>query len=138
MRTNVHGQFAHLDPDEFTRLVARTWRGYGWEVVEAPPAECPDGIGDVAAPIGGGTALLVRSARPRVVLTVPGENQLSAATLLDVLGEVDTPSDLLVAAASGYETGALSVADAYGVELVEPAALARLSESTTEKNRPEA
>ena len=138
MKTNINGRFAHLDPDEFTRLVAQTWRAYGWEVVDAAPAECPDGIGDVTAPIDDGSALLVRSAHPRGVLTVPGESQLSAATLLAVLSEVETPSDLLIAAAAGYETGGLSVADAYGVELVEPSAIQRLRESTTAGKRPEA
>ncbi|MFW5934222.1 MAG: hypothetical protein ACOCQL_00045 [Halolamina sp.] len=138
MRTDSHAQFAPLDAAAFTRLVARTWRSYGWEVDEATPAECPAGIGDVTAPIDGGTALLVRSAEPRVLLTVPGERRLSAATLVEVLGEVETPSKLLVAAAAGYETGALCAADAYGVELVEPTALVRLNEPATEGDRPEA
>ncbi|WP_049979436.1 hypothetical protein [Halolamina rubra] len=138
MRTDGHAQFAPLDAAAFTRLVARTWRSYGWEVVEATPAECPDGIGDVTAPIDGGATLLVRSTEPRVLLTVPGERRLSAATLVEILGEVETPSRLLVAAAAGYETGALHVAETYGVELVEPAALARLNEPAVEGDRPEA
>ena len=137
MRPAFDDRFARLDPDEFTRLVASTWRAYGWEVVESP-AETPEGVGDVTAPIDSGTTLLVRAAKPRILLTVPGETRLSAATLLDVLQRVEEPSVLLIAAAAGYETGALSVAETYRVELVEPAALAQLRESTTGELRPSA
>lgn len=132
MSADVRERFADLDADAFARLIARTWREYDWAVVEPSAGDLPEAVDDPTAPIEGGTVLLARSTERRLVLTVPGGERLSATALLGVLSAVDAPEQLMVVAAGGFDTGALSVADAYGVDLVGPAALARLRDSVGE------
>jgi hypothetical protein len=123
-------RFRGLDAEAFAELVAQTWREYGWEVVRPAPEELPTGTGDVTEPLDSAVALLVRSAEPRVIVAAPGEEGvITAPTLLRVYAEAAEPQHLLVVSAVGFDTGALSIADAYGIDTVGPEALTPLAES---------
>ena len=135
MSADARERFVDLDGEAFARLVARTWRRYGWDAAVAEPADLPEGVNDPAAPIEDGGVVVARSAERPVVLVVSGAAPVSATALLGVLSLVDSPEELLVVAAAGFEGGAVSVADAYGLALVGPAAMARLRDSRAGANR---
>lgn len=135
MSTDTRERFADLDGEAFAELIARTWREYGRDAAVAESADLPEGVDAPAGPIEGGAVVLAESAERPVVVTVPGGEPLAAAPLLGVLSAVDAPEELQVVAAAGFEGGAVSVADAYGVALVGPAALARLRGSRAEPER---
>lgn len=122
--------FSDLDSESFAELVAQTWRDYGWEVVRPDAHELPSGTGDVTEPLEEAVALLVRAADPRVIVAAPADaGEITAPTLLRVYAEAAEPEDLLVVSAVGFDTGALSIADAYGIDTVGPEALRPLTES---------
>lgn len=130
MSSTATERFRELDPDAFAELIAQTWREYGWEVVKPAPEELPSGTGNVVKPMESAVVLLVRSADPRVIVAAPGEEgEITAPTLLRVYSEAAEPEDLLVVSAVGFDTGALSIADAYGIDTVGPEALMPLAES---------
>lgn len=132
MSSTTTERFRELDPDAFAELVAQTWREYGWEVVKPELEDLPSGTGDVTGPMESAVALLVRSADPRVIVAAPGEEgEITAPTLLRVYSQAAEPEDLLVVSAVGFDTGALSIADAYGIDTVGPEALTPLAESVT-------
>lgn len=58
-------------------------------------------------------------------------------TLLDGRSAIATPTDLVVVATVGFESGALSVAEDYDVDFLCPAALSRLADSAVEAGSPE-
>ena len=126
MSVDARERFADLDGDAFARLVVRTWREYGRDAIEATTAGLPDG----------GTVFLDRTGERSVVLTVPGGAKLSATTTLGIVSAAESPERLTLVAAAGFEPGALSVADAYGIELVGPEALARLRDSLEDGGPP--
>jgi len=131
MSSSTTDRYGQLDPEAFAKVVARTWREYGFVVDEPEPGELPPGTGDVAAPVDGGVALLVRAATPRLLVAAPGAaGEISAATLLAVYAEAADPADLIVVSAVGFDTAALSVADAYGIDVVGPESLAPLTAPT--------
>ncbi|QKY21943.1 hypothetical protein B4589_016150 (plasmid) [Halolamina sp. CBA1230] len=132
MSADSRERFAQLDGEAFARLVARTWRAYG----RAIESDLPDGVGDLSTPIDGGRVLTARAADRRIVLTHPGGEQLAATALLAVLAEVESPEELRVVSAAGFDPGALSVGDAYGVDLVGPGALARLRDHQPDRAAP--
>lgn len=128
MSSRTADRFQELEPEAFAELVARTWRAYGWEVVRPAPEELPAGTGDVTEPLESAVALLVRSATPRVIVAAPAQSgEISAPTLLRIYAEAAEPEDLLVVSAVGFDTGALSIADAYGIDTVGPEALRPLA-----------
>lgn len=130
MSSSTTAPFHDLDPEAFAELVAQTWREYGWQVVRPVPEDLPSGVGDVTRPLESAVALLVRSADPRVIVAAPGEaGELTASTLLRIYAEASDPKDLLIVSAVGFDAGALSVADAYGIDTIGPEALAPLTES---------
>lgn len=132
MSSTTTERFRELDPDAFAELVAQTWREYGWEVVKPELEDLPSGTGDVTEPMESAVMLLVRSADPRVIVAAPGEEgEITAPTLLRVYSQAAEPEDLLVVSAVGFDTGALSIADAYGIDTVGPEALTPLAESVT-------
>lgn len=132
MSSSTVGGFERLDPEAFAELVAQTWREYGWEVIRPGPEDLPAGTGDVTGPMESAVALLVRSADPRIIVAAPGETgEITAPTLLGVYSEAAEPEDLLVVSAVGFDTGALSIADAYGIDTVGPEALTPLAESVS-------
>lgn len=130
MSSTTTERFHDLDADAFAELVAETWQAYGWEVVEPGPEDLPAGTGDVTGPMESAVALLVRSADPRVIVAASAEEgEITAPTLLGVYAQAAEPEHLLVVSAVGFDTGALSIADAYGIDTVGPEALTPLSES---------
>jgi len=130
MSSSTTERFSNLDPDAFAELVAQTWREYGWEVVRPAPEDLPSGTGDVAGTLESAVTLLVRSAHPRVIVAAPGEEgEITAPTLLRIYSQAAEPEDLLVVSAVGFDTGARSIADAYGIDTVGPEALMPLAES---------
>lgn len=130
MSSTTTERFHGLDPDAFAELVAETWRAYGWEVVEPGPEDLPSGTGDVTRPMESAVTLLVCSADPRIIVAAPEEEgEITAPTLLRVYSEAAEPGDLLVISAVGFDTGALSIADTYGIDTVGPEALTPLVES---------
>jgi hypothetical protein len=128
---DARGRFADLDGEAFARLVVRTWREYGRDAVDATTAALPEGTDDLSTAVDEGVVFLDRSAERSVVLTVPGGDPLSATTALRIVSAAESPDELTVVAAAGFEPGALSVADAYGMDPVGPEALARLRDSLT-------
>jgi hypothetical protein len=132
---DARGRFADLDGEAFARLVVRTWREYGRAVVESTAA-LPEGADDLSSAVDGGTVFVDRSAERSIVLTVPGGQQLSATTTLGIVSAAESPDELSVVAAAGFEAGALSVADAYGIDLVGLEALARLRDSLSGSDSP--
>lgn len=132
MSSTTAERFGDLEAEAFAELVARTWREYGWEVVRPAPEELPSGTGDVTDPLESAVALLVRSAEPRVIVAAPAEEgEITAPTLLRMYAESAEPKQLLVVSAVGFDTGALSIADAYGIDTVGPEALRPLAESVS-------
>lgn len=136
MSVDARERFADLDGDAFARLVVRTWREYGRDTIEATTAGLPDGADAVSTAVDGGTVFLDRTGERSVVLTVPGGAKLSATTTLGIVSAAESPERLTLVAAAGFEPGALSVADAYGIELVGPEALARLRDSLDDGGPP--
>lgn len=132
MSADSRERFAQLDGEAFARLVARTWRAYG----RAIESDLPAGVDDPSAPIERGRVLTAPSADRRIVLTHPGGERLAATALLAVLTQIDSPEELRVVSAAGFEPGALSVGDAYGVDLVGPGALARLRDHEPDRAAP--
>lgn len=130
MSSSTVDQFRELDAEAFARVVARTWGEYGWEVVRPSEAELPPGTGDLTRPVEAGVVLFVRAANSRIILAVPGEaGEITASTLLGVYAEVAAPEDVIVVSAVGFDTGALSIADAYEIDIVGPETLSPLTES---------
>lgn len=119
--------FRDLDADEFAELVAATWREQGWDIRSRAAEETPSALpGSVA----GELTMVERSAEERLVLTLPAEEgEMTAPELLELVSALSSPRKLTVVAAAGFTTGSLSVADAYGVDVVGPEALSRLTES---------
>lgn len=136
MSVDARERFADLDCEAFARLVVRTWQEYGRDVAEAPTAALPEGTDDLSAAVEGGTVFLDRSAEQSVVVTVADEEALTATTALGIVSAAESPGELTVVAAAGFEPGALSVADAYGIDLVGPEALARLRDSLSGSEPP--
>lgn len=130
MSSSTTEPFRCLDPEAFVELVAQIWRGYGWEVVRPAPEELPAGTGDVTGAMESAVTLLVRAAAPRVIVAAPGEaGEITAPTLLRVYSETAEPEALLVVSAVGFDAGARSIADAYGIDIVGPEALRPLARS---------
>lgn len=132
MSSTAAERFRDLDPEAFAELLEQTWQEYGWEVVRPKPEDLPSGTGDVTGPVKSAIALLVRSADPRIIVAAPGEaGEITAPTLLRVYSEAAEAGDLLVVSAVGFDTGALSIADAYGIDTVGPERLTPLAESAS-------
>ena len=127
MRSSEVQRFSRLSGEAFAREVAQAWRAHGWTVVNprenaAEPAAGADAVPD-AVP------LIARAGERRVLLTIPGSaGQLTATTLLDVLRDGASPEELVVVSAVGFDTGTLSIADAYDIDILGPAALVSLLE----------
>lgn len=62
-----------------------------------------------------------------------GRRRPGAGDQIAAVAEPIDDATVLVVAAAGFDTDALRVADAYGVDLVGPAALARLDDPTTDR-----
>lgn len=129
MTAGKHQAYTELDDVAFAELVADTWRRHGWEIVGTEPATVSGGLTDSVAD---GCAMIVRSTERRYVLVVPGPEKLSAGALLKVRSAAPSPSDVVVVSAAGFDTGALSVADAYGMNLIGPGVLDSLDDDETD------
>jgi hypothetical protein len=127
MNADPRERFDDLDREEFADLIASTWRHQGW-TIRTRSAE--GALPALPGPVSGELRLVGRSSQERLVLTLPAEDgEMTARELLELVSAISGPEKLTVVAAAGFTTGSLSVADAYGVDIVGPEALSRLTES---------
>lgn len=132
MSTDPRELFGDLDSDEFADLIASTWRKQGWNIRTRAAEEA---LPALPSPIDGELTLVGRASEERLVLTLPtDEGEMTAPELLELVSALSAPGKLTVVAAAGFTTGSLSVADAYGVDVVGPEALARLTDAGSAEN----
>lgn len=133
MRSSDVERFSLLTGEAFAREVAQAWREHGWTVVDPTETEYAADAAAVAAAVTDAVPVIARAGERRLLLTVPGSaGQLTATTLLDVVSDDASSDDLVVVSAVGFDTGALSIADAYDIDILGPEELASLSSPVDE------
>ncbi|MFC7098951.1 restriction endonuclease [Halobaculum marinum] len=115
-----------LSADQLREVVASTWRASGWRV------EAADADEDLFVATRGEDGETPRERRLLQVLC--GGREPSAPTVrraVEFMRRHDADGAVVVSTV-GFGSGAVAVADAYGVDLVGPAALARAVDTTDE------